>query len=391
MPLKRVLSFAISQSAAQVLMLVSALLLARVTSPAIFGLYATFLAQAAMVAALLTLRFDAVTASSENQSEAITVALRFVKYVSVVTGLLLVFATSLLGGGATLLVLAVAAATAVANVSSSYLLHLRRPVLAAAPRMSLALLLFPVQFALLSSDVHEAAIVGHAACSWAAAGVGGVLCVWVTSAESVRRSRESKVPARPLFAVAAILNQVVNNLPIQLVNNLFGAAVAGYFAVANRVLGAPLMVLGNAVSTALTSEISGTRIDYKKWFRYAVVGAFAFVAVGILLSHPSVLAVLSEAWAPGWFVVAILVPVYAARLLAVPAVAEINAARDSTFLVAWEAVRMAGLLMLFIALSGLDEASWLFGFAAFWTLSYVILSARGLANARRRVRASGAI
>jgi O-antigen/teichoic acid export membrane protein len=390
MPFKRVLSFAVSQSAAQVLLLVSALLLARVTDPAMFGLYATFLAQAAIVGTLFTLRFDAVTASAANESEAITVALRFVKYACVVA-VPLVFVTRLFGGGMAFVIVAVGATTAVASVASSYLLHRRRPVLAATPRIALAFPLFPVQLVLLKSDVHEAAILGHAACSLGAAVAGVVLCVWTTPAESLRRSRESKVPGRPLFAAAAIVNQVVNNLPIQLVNNLFGAAIAGYFAVATRMLGAPLMVLGNAVSTALTSEIANARVDYKRWFRYAMFGALAFVVVGVCLSHPRVLTVLSEAWAPGWFVVAMLVPVYAARLLAVPAVAEINAARDSVFLLAWEAVRLAGLLTLFVALSDLNEASWLFGFATFWTVSYVILSARGLANGRRRVTASGTI
>ncbi|MDO8773269.1 MAG: oligosaccharide flippase family protein [Burkholderiaceae bacterium] len=130
----------------------------------------------------------------------------------------------------------------------------------------------------------------------------------------------------PLLALPAdTINAAAGQLPLLLIAGKFGAEAGGLFALALRVLGAPIGLLGTAVldvfkRTASSSyrEKGNCRDDYLRIFRLLAVGG-ATLAVGAFFLAESVFVVaFGEPWRKAGTLAVWLMPMFAMRFVASP-------------------------------------------------------------------------
>lgn len=383
MIIKRIASYSLLLAGSQLILLLGALGIARLIGPSGFGHYSIFLSQTAILGVLLTLRFDVLVTSARTESEATLFVSKFFRFFSmsviVLVGAIYVLdRAGLAEWKRTAPVILSAVATALISVMSAYSLNQGKPVRAAAPRLIFAICLFPLQYILLKWDYSDAVVLGHLAGLVGTVLLASLMIHRVRSNSTAYTQVNSGVERHGLFIGAGILNQICNNVPVQVVSLLFGNIWAGYFALANRILGAPLMLVGNAISVAMTAEVSKGQIRTRRVFRHFLVLAGLFLILTLPFSHPQVLALVDKKWTGASWVIAILIPVFAVRIAAIPAVAEINVARDGRYLFGWETSRLAILACLTV-IGTFEVESWMVGYAACWSLFYVLLVLRGRA------------
>jgi O-antigen/teichoic acid export membrane protein len=134
----------------------------------------------------------------------------------------------------------------------------------------------------------------------------------------------------PVFSSSSsVLQSASQMLPAVLVAALYGPAAAGLFGLTQRVLGAPVRMLGEAASQVFLGEIA--RLEGAALHRLFRRTALLFLAAGLVGATPFLLAgpglfalVFGESWREAGTLVQLLVPLYVARFIVVPVSQTLN-------------------------------------------------------------------
>jgi O-antigen/teichoic acid export membrane protein len=130
----------------------------------------------------------------------------------------------------------------------------------------------------------------------------------------------------PMLALPAdAINTVAGQLPVLILASRFGAEVAGLLALALRVLGAPIGLLGASVldvfkrsSAASFREHGHCRHDYWRTFKVLTTGAIVATIVIVFSSEPLFELAFGERWRQAGIFAAWLMPMFALRFIASP-------------------------------------------------------------------------
>ena len=134
----------------------------------------------------------------------------------------------------------------------------------------------------------------------------------------------------PVFSSSSSLLQSASQmLPAVLVAGLYGPVTAGWFGLGQRIMGAPVRMLGDAASQVFLGEIA--RADGGALYCLFLRTAVRFFALGLagmaplLLAGPALFALaFGEPWREAGAIVQLLVPVYLARFVVVPVSQTLN-------------------------------------------------------------------
>jgi O-antigen/teichoic acid export membrane protein len=128
----------------------------------------------------------------------------------------------------------------------------------------------------------------------------------------------------PAFSLpSSLLAQIIQLGPAIIIAAMFGPAVAGFFALAQRVVGLPIRMVSEAAGQVFLGELRGLeRPALRRLFRRTVM---LFAGLGIagmlpllLFAPPLFEFVFGDGWAEGGVLVQLLVPLYIARFIDLP-------------------------------------------------------------------------
>jgi O-antigen/teichoic acid export membrane protein len=200
-----------------------------------------------------------------------------------------------------------------------------------------------------------------------------------------------------LYALAALLQEACTMLPAILIALLYGPAVAGLYALAQRVVMVPLRFLGESASQAFLGEVRS--LDHTALLRLFKRVALLFAGLGMLFIVPLFLAgpwlfafVFGEAWRETGVFFQLLAPLYLARLVVTPISQTLNILERQDLHLVASALNFLALLVGF-TVGGAFELGprWTIGlFSALSSLSFLfffIVAWRGLLHSVRRAAA----
>lgn len=130
----------------------------------------------------------------------------------------------------------------------------------------------------------------------------------------------------PLWALPAdVINTAAGQLPLLILASRFGAEVVGLLALSMRVLGAPISVLGSSVldvfkrtSAASFREHGHCRDEYWRTFKVLSAGAFAVTLIILVAAEPLFVLAFGETWRQAGVFASWLMPMFALRFVASP-------------------------------------------------------------------------
>ena len=168
--------------------------------------------------------------------------------------------------------------------------------------------------------------------------------------------RRARSFARPAGA-SALLNSAGGQAPVLLVTALFGAAGAGVFAMAVRLLVGPLAILAQAVGSTTMGEIGRMSAARDPELPRTVDALIRQLVVLMLI--PCALAALLAPWlvpfalGPGWDQVGTVIQVLAigafAQAVGSPLTQILNLTHRSALLLRWDAARLTAIVITFVA------------------------------------------
>jgi O-antigen/teichoic acid export membrane protein len=128
----------------------------------------------------------------------------------------------------------------------------------------------------------------------------------------------------PIFsAPSSLLHTLCEMLPTIFIAALFGPSTAGWYALAQRLMGLPVKLLADAASHVFFGE--GRRLVGAELHRFFFRTTSLFIGLGIigmlpilLFAPPLFALVFGEAWREAGVIVQLLVPLHLARFIAVP-------------------------------------------------------------------------
>ena len=157
----------------------------------------------------------------------------------------------------------------------------------------------------------------------------------------------------PLIASwSALLNQGGLQAAPLLFAMLFGAQIAGWFGLAQRIAGIPITLIGRSVSQVYLSEASRLRNETPSamlgLFLRTVKKLFLYVGIPMLLAGllaPWVFAfIFGEAWRiSGWYVVAML-PMFLGQITVYPLSPTLNILERQDLQLAWDVARVSAVV-----------------------------------------------
>lgn len=328
-------------AAAQAIPLLGSLVLARLFAPAEFGAFATWLGMASLSAVLITGRYEmALPLESDGALRRFGV-LSTLLVTAAGGGVLVLLAAGVVvlgllpGVAPVLLWIGVPAAVAIAASQTwqNWAAAEGRYRALSAIRIAQAVAITVAQ--LLAGWLHPSAVglvLGH---------LCGLLCglavaAWQlplhvrgepvgASAVSIRSflRRHARFPSLSLPADG--INTAAAQLPLLIVASRFGTDFAGLLAMALRMVGAPIGLLGAAVLDVFRRKSAASfrahghcRDDYVATFRVLSIGAAGTAVVLGFAAEPLFALVFGEPWRMSGTVAAWLMPMFALRFVASP-------------------------------------------------------------------------
>ncbi|MDY0039725.1 MAG: lipopolysaccharide biosynthesis protein [Desulforhabdus sp.] len=182
----------------------------------------------------------------------------------------------------------------------------------------------------------------------------------------------------PMFSLPAdAINTAAAQLPVLLVAGRFGAEMAGLLAMAMRMLGTPISLLGRAVldvfkRQAATSfrERGECRDDYLRTFKVLALVSLIFCAVMSMASEPLFVLAFGESWRGAGVIAVWLLPIFALRFMASPLSYMAYIAGKQHIDLIWQ---IALLGMTFISLSVPQQQDFaLQAYSAGYSLLYIV-------------------
>ena len=208
-------------------------------------------------------------------------------------------------------------------------------------------------------------------------------------------SRYRHVPA--LLSFAGVLSMLGLQAPVFLLALFYDAEVVGWFGLTQRVLAAPLSLIGLSVAQVYLSEIARTRRQREGGeARYFVKASRALLALGVVLASLLLIAapmlfttVFGDAWRESGVYARALAIALAAQLTASPLSQTLIVYERSGLQLGWDLFRVAavGVAVAAPALAGLpaDHTVWILG--ATLTVAYAV----SWELSRRTVRANPSV
>lgn len=367
--------------AAQSIPLLGSLIIARLYAPAEFGLFSAWLGMAMMAAVIVTARFEMALAVEPDGEPRRFAVLATLATVCVVSLLFLVIASAVyfsagFSGHFTLLMLALfVPATALIGVTHTW------QAWAAAEgnyrglsgiRIAQAFVVTAAQIgAGLISPSASGMMIGHVL--GLAAGIGCAIYFMPLSVGHILSRRQFWHGVRafwwrqrrfPLLALPAdTINAAAGQLPLLLITSRFGAEASGLFALAIRVLGAPIGLLGAAVLDVFKRGASTSyrdkgncRDEYVRTFWLLAVGG-VLLAIGVMLvAEPLFVLAFGEPWRQAGVVAIWLMPMFALRFVASPLSYVFYIAGKQHVDLVWQCALLAMTLASFMLTSNFEAA-----------------------------------
>lgn len=182
----------------------------------------------------------------------------------------------------------------------------------------------------------------------------------------------------PTFSLPAdTINTAAAQLPVLLVAGRFGGEVAGLLAMAMRMLGAPIGLLGKSVLDvfkrhAATSyrERGECRADYVRTFRVLSAASLLFGVVLFFTAEPLFALAFGEKWREAGTIAVWLIPMFAFKFMASPLSYMVYIAAKQHVDLVWQVALLA---MTFTALTvPVGHEAALQGYSVGYSLLYVI-------------------
>jgi O-antigen/teichoic acid export membrane protein len=182
----------------------------------------------------------------------------------------------------------------------------------------------------------------------------------------------------PLFALPAdFINTAAGQLPLLVITSRFGSESSGFYALAVRILGGPISLLGAAVldvfkRSAATSyrEMGNCQEDYLRTFR-VLAGLGIVLALGVILVAESLFVwAFGETWRYAGVIATWLMPMFALRFVASPLSYIFYIAGGQRIDLIWQCGLLCMTVLVFMA--GMDFESSIKAYAAGYTGMYVI-------------------
>lgn len=180
--------------------------------------------------------------------------------------------------------------------------------------------------------------------------------------------------------VAHGFNTAAGQLPVLLTNGLFGASVAGFYTLTQRVLGAPMSLVASAVGDVFRQEASESYIQngeclslYKRTFLRLLYISLAPFLVFFLLA-PSLFAwVFGESWRVAGEYAMILTPMYFMQFVTSPLSAMFVIAQKQKLDLLWQVSLVVSTSIAFVSGFLLGHVVWaLVLFSACYSVMYAI-------------------
>lgn len=224
----------------------------------------------------------------------------------------------------------------------------------------------------------------------AQAGVGPTAEAWRRLGAVVRRYRRFPL----LSSGSALLNSLGLALPALVLLSAYGPEVAGWYALAMRAVGAPLMLLGNAISQVYTStaarqlreHTAGIGVLYARTARQLATIAVPAALLLFWIGPEAFALVFSEAWRPAGEFGRVLAPMLALQTIAAPLSQTLNLLERHRSQLVWDALRLAAVVgvLTWAVMTERSATTALTALSASLSLAYVALFVLGWAAARRR-------
>jgi len=149
---------------------------------------------------------------------------------------------------------------------------------------------------------------------------------WMRAGQQLIRHYWRKYRRFPMLSLPAdLINTAAAQLPVILIGSRFGAEIAGYYALAARMMGAPVSLLGGAVRDVFKRTASEEfrtlghcRPIYLRTFWVLLTLSLIMVAVVILFAEPLFVWAFGVQWAQAGIMTSWLVPLYALGFMASP-------------------------------------------------------------------------
>lgn len=381
--------------AAQSIPLLGSLVIARIYSPADFGIFSGWLGFVMIAAVIVTGRFEmalAVEADGTPRRFAVTATLSTVMLVSILFSLIvgvLYLTTYQLENTQPVMAGLFVPAALLAGVTHTW------QAWAAAEgnyrglswiRISQAFVVTVVQIlAGLILPTSAGMMLGHVLGT--AAGVGIAIYLMPLSLLDMGARTEFWSSLKtfwrnqrrfPMFALPAdAINAASGQLPLLLIASRFGAEASGLFALTIRVLGAPIGLLGAAVLDVFKRRASSSYRDkghckdeyVRTFWLLAAGGVILALGVIVVAEHLFVVA-FGEPWRQAGVIAIWLMPMFALRFVASPLSYVFYIAGKQQFDLVWQCALLAITLASFILTTSFEGSIKLY--AAGYSLLYVI-------------------
>jgi len=382
--------------AAQSIPMIGSLVIARIYTPAEFGLFSAWLGMVMMAAVVVTGRFEmtlAVAADGAPRRFAMVATLSTILGVSLVFTLIAVvgyFLGGLPDQAKPIMIILFVPATLLAGVTNTW------QAWAAAEgnyrglswiRISQAFVVTVTQIgAGFISPTANGMLVGHV--FGLGVGIGFAMYVMPIKLCNIISDKVGfwtnlkafwlNQRSFPMLALPAdTINAASGQLPLLLIASRFGAEVSGLFALTMRVLGAPIGLLGAAIldvfkRTAASSyrDRGHCREEYVRTFWLLVAGGIMLVLSVIVAAERLFVVAFGEPWRQAGVIAIWLMPMFALRFVASPLSYVFYIAGKQHVDLVWQCSLLAMTLSSFMLPSSF-EASIKF-YSAGYSLLYVV-------------------
>ncbi len=158
-----------------------------------------------------------------------------------------------------------------------------------------------------------------------------------------------------VMAPAALLNMSGQHLPILLIGGLYGVKAAGFYAIAQRVCGAPLSLVGQAIGQIFAAEAphlmhrsSGNMLPlFSSIIKYMLTGGVLFVILLGIFAPAAVSIVFGEEWRDAGVLMQILGIVFVLEFVVTPVSLTLSFLGNHGSQLWWDMIRLLSILAAF--------------------------------------------
>ncbi|WP_158609075.1 lipopolysaccharide biosynthesis protein [Pusillimonas sp. NJUB218] len=158
-----------------------------------------------------------------------------------------------------------------------------------------------------------------------------------------------------VMAPAALLNMLGQHMPILLIGGLYGVKAAGFYAIAQRVCGAPLALVGQAIGQIFAAEAPNLMqrspenmlLTFSRLIRYMFLGGGLFIIVLVVAAPIVVGFVFGKEWVDAGVLMQILSFVFVLEFVVTPVSLTLSFMGHHSRQLWWDVIRLSGILATF--------------------------------------------